>query len=75
MTPGSIRLRITVIEAECYERVGGGRIWDDETAHVREDELRAEVLRAIADDDCDDPAGCARAALKTEALDFSRWYS
>lgn len=45
---------------------------DAEVAHDREDGLWASVLTAIADGSAD-PAGLARAALKTQDLDFPRW--
>lgn len=48
---------------------------DDEQAHSEEDALHQDVLRAIADGRCDDPAACAREALKTTEIDFSRWCS
>jgi len=47
---------------------------DDEAAHCAEDSLRREVLEAIA-------AGSPHArelaemALRTEGIDFSRWYA
>lgn len=46
---------------------------DDEAAHCAEDELHADVLRAIAAGSCEDPPGCAAEALKTNDLDFARW--
>ena len=46
---------------------------DDEQAHLSEDELYQEVMEAIANGECDDPAGCAKEALKTLDIDFSRW--
>lgn len=46
---------------------------DDECAHSQEDSLYAQVLQAIADDDCEDPKACAREALATEAIEFARW--
>jgi len=46
---------------------------DDEAAHSEEDLLHFEVLQAIADGNCEDPAACAREALKTEEIEFSRW--
>ena len=48
---------------------------DDERAHRAEDRLHQTVLRAIADGRCADPAECARAALQTLELSFSRWYA
>ncbi len=46
---------------------------DSEAAHGAEDDLHQEVLRAIADGICDDPAACARGALATLEIKFSRW--
>lgn len=48
---------------------------DDEEAHASEDHLYREVLRAIADGTASNPRACAEAALKTQELSFSRWYS
>lgn len=46
---------------------------DSEKAHGQEDDLHQVVLAAIRDGQCDDPTGCAREALMTLDLDFSRW--
>lgn len=46
---------------------------DDEEAHIREDNLYQQVLTAIAERRTDDPSGIAAAALKTRAIEFSRW--
>lgn len=46
---------------------------DDEMAHVAEDALRRDLLKAIAGGECEDPAGCATEALKTEEIEFARW--
>jgi hypothetical protein len=48
---------------------------DDESAHIAEDSLYEDVLTAIATGKCLGPEACARAALKTKALRFSRWCS
>jgi len=48
---------------------------DDEIAHSLEDGMREDVLRAIAAGECEDPAGCAKIALLSEDIDFSRWYA
>ncbi|WP_303985888.1 hypothetical protein [Niallia circulans] len=45
---------------------------DDETAHGMEDELYAEVLKAIANG-VDNPEKLATEALKTLEIEFSRW--
>ncbi len=46
---------------------------DDEAAHVYEDTLHQDVLRAIAKGECDNPASCAMAALMTLKINFDRW--
>lgn len=46
---------------------------DDEVAHGMEDRLRHDVLEAIANRKCDDPAECAGAVLRTTDIDFQRW--
>jgi hypothetical protein len=50
---------------------------DDEMAHLREDELRRDVLKEIAAGTLTDitPARAAELALRTQALKFSRWYA
>lgn len=45
---------------------------DDEGAHRDEDELWRDVLVAIAERQCDDPAALAAAALTTEESDVPR---
>jgi hypothetical protein len=45
---------------------------DDEAAHVAEDNLFEDVLRAIAGG-ADDAPGLAAEALKSCDLEFSRW--
>lgn len=45
---------------------------DPETAHGLEDDLRRDVLRAIANG-APDGAALAAAALQTEEFDFDRW--
>ena len=39
------------------------------------DQLYDAILRAIAAGECEDPGACARAALETGKLTFSRWYA
>ena len=46
---------------------------DDEAAHVAEDALYGNVLRAIADGICEDARECARVALKAQEIKFARW--
>ncbi len=55
------------------ERIRELSLYDDEGAHSREDDLHQEVLAAIRDGECDDPAACAGEALKTLAIEFHRW--
>ena len=64
MTPEDVEAWIADIEAQSG---------DAETAHSEEDEMRHEVLRAIAEDRCTDWMGCARAALKSSDVNFPRW--
>jgi hypothetical protein len=49
---------------------------DDDLAHVREDRLRRDALREIADNQqltLEQTRQLAAIALSTECLDFSRW--
>lgn len=46
---------------------------DPEMAHSEEDDLRRDLLVAIARGECDDPVQCAAEALATEQLSFPRW--
>lgn len=46
---------------------------DDEKAHGMEDDLHQDVLRAIGNGTAEDPAGMARAALRTTEFAFARW--
>ena len=48
---------------------------DAEIAHGAEDSLHTDVLAAISNGECEDPAACASAALKTIEIEFTRWYS
>lgn len=48
---------------------------DCEIAHEEEDALYREVLIAIAENRCDSPSACAKAALEASKLDFPRYYS
>jgi hypothetical protein len=66
VTPDQVRAKVNRIKEV---------IDDPEAAHGREDDLWAWVLKAIANDNCTDPAACAKEALKTQKLDFSRWYA
>lgn len=46
---------------------------DHEASHGTEDYLRYEVLKAIANGECEDPQACAKEAIRTEDFDFERW--
>lgn len=48
-------------------------ILSDDEAHMWEDSLHQDVLKAIAEGQCDDPAACARLALTSQQMVFSRW--
>lgn len=45
---------------------------DEEVAHGLEDDMRAEVLRAIRDGRCSDPQAVAAVALSSSQLGFAR---
>lgn len=64
---------MTVDEIEM--RVGEIRAMDGdpERAHSNEDDLHQQVLAAIANGECADPAECAKAALETLEIKFARW--
>lgn len=64
LTVEEVRARIEDIKAV---------VADAERAHSLEDSLYEDILRAIATDRCDDPKGCAAAALSTQDIDFPRW--
>ncbi len=64
MTPADVRKRVAAI-AQVAE--------DDEKAHGMQDRLFSDVLRAIADGECERPKAVAAETLKVIDLDFSRW--
>lgn len=64
-----INLRIEKIKRVLHERS------DNERAHLYEDQLYVDVLGAIADGECENPAEYAREALKADDINFARWYS
>lgn len=66
MTVDEVRARVEDI------RDAAMNLRDDEAAHLREDDLWRDVLRAVADGAAD-PAGLARAALATLDLEFGRY--
>ena len=45
---------------------------DSERAHVAEDLLYKDILKAIAEGRCADPATCAMEALKARLIEFRR---
>ncbi len=47
---------------------------DSERAHVAEDILYRDILRAIAEGRCADPTMCATEALKACLIEFRRAY-
>lgn len=56
------------------ENLNGLDVWDDEGAHIDEDEIYEAVLRSIASGN-GNAQQLATAALKLKDLDFSRWYA
>lgn len=46
---------------------------DDEAAHSEEDDLHSDVLKAIAEETCEEPVEAARLALTTEQITFQRY--
>ena len=57
---------------KCIERIRASA-GDPEAAHSMEDHLYVAVLRSIAHRTCDDPQGCAQAALEAQKIEFARW--
>ena len=48
---------------------------DCESAHSYEDGMWRAVLQAIANGEAEDPAALARECLKSEDIDFERWFA
>lgn len=46
---------------------------DAEKAHGKEDQLFTDVLRSIANGNCDDPIAVCHEALKSLKIDFPHW--
>ena len=67
MEPAEVTARVAAIEAmRC----------DNESAHAAEDDLWRDVLSFIAQGDgASLHVQLAREALKTEGIDFTRWYA
>jgi hypothetical protein len=59
---------------ERIERISGFAL-EDERAHIMEDELHQDVLLAISEGKCKDPARAAHLALRTKKIKFGRWYA
>jgi hypothetical protein len=64
MTPEDVKRRV--------EKIRNSK-GDDELAHSLEDELHADVLRAIAASTAHPADLCAKAALETLDIPFARW--
>jgi len=71
MTPEQVRTRVEALADSVRNDPNGG----DDDWHCEEDRIHQDVLRAIADGTAEQPSGCAREALKTREIEFSRWYS
>ena len=48
---------------------------NNEQAHIMEDNLREAFIRHVAETAGGDLAEMARAVLKTDVIDFCRWYA
>lgn len=59
MTPQEVERRVKAL---------GSLVRDGEAFHVAEDELYSDVLRAIANGNCEDPALCAGFALGSQDI-------
>lgn len=66
MTPADVQKMVDDLAVCCG---------DDEAAHETEDRIHQDVLKAIATGKAKNPRECARIALTTRDLDFSRWYA
>lgn len=66
MTLDQVREALEEIRAEAKKD-------DDEGAHICEDRLHVDVLRAIAEGTAEDPVAMARLALESALVDFHRW--
>lgn len=67
MTADDVKRRVEQIR-DIWVRDG-----DEERCHSMEDELRSDVLFAIADGVVEDPEAVASAALRTDDIKFARW--
>ena len=68
MNVAEVRRRLAVIRSLGDEGRG-----DDEAAHSAEIALYEAVLGAIAAGTCEDPIGCATAALTSRVIPFGRY--
>lgn len=66
MTPAEVQKMVDHLARPCG---------DDETLHAEEDQIHRDVLEAIAMGKARNARECARIALTTRDLDFSRWYA
>lgn len=83
-TPGDVRARLALIDAQAtetnpcgarYVDNGGSLEWSSRDAHQQSDDLWLDVLKSIADGVAVNPAEMARLALTTVEWNFSRWYA
>lgn len=68
LTVEMVKKEVESIRAQAVEDRWSG------DCHLREDDLFEKVLRAVADFQCADPAGCALAALESKNIEMDRWY-
>lgn len=66
MTPEKVRVLVDNLRR--YKR-------DPETFHSMEDDVLIDVLKAIADNNCEKPQECAKIALEPGDWDVERWYA
>lgn len=66
MTPENIEKRVQEIR---------GCIWDNASAHMMEDLLLYDVLKAIAEGTTENPKECAAMTLTVYAIEYDRWYA
>jgi hypothetical protein len=62
---------------ECKSRVANIRkiAGDDEAAHCSEDGLYFDFIKYVAESADEELAAMAKEILKTEDIDFARWYA
>ena len=66
MTQQEARARVNAIKSVMH---------DPEHAHILEDELYADIVRYVAEEAPEPFKSVAKEALRTEKLDFARWYA